>query len=419
MNKVVDKFWSFKNWYFFVILIFSGLAFSFVKSMIAEFLLFGLSLLYVIKYNINIFNKNLFCAMLLLLCYSLCTAFRNSVFLPLYTFEHINIFVISYVLVHLYGKRFFYLYEKSIFYLACISLVGWTLLVLFPSFVFSFAERFSMSEHMETYYGGGSFLLFNFGAGEHWGIYRNFGFCFEPGPFGVYVALAIFLNLFRNNGNFKNKEFFILFFAMLTTLSTTAYLSFAVGFLLYIYQKNKGFNKYFYVFLFFSVFILIFFNVNFLGDKLEQQGGDLDFKVERSISYAKYNKKPESVARFAAMEVARKTFQEYPLLGTGGARLLQYGGGLVYVVNGWAQIIIEGGLFGVFIFLISMFKTSKIFSSVYNNNLSLVFFVFLLFANFGFVLFDQYLLYSVIMMGWFYPKQQYMQNSFLRVSYEK
>ena len=112
MDKDVDKFWSFKNWYFFIVLIFSGLAFTFVRGMEAKFFLFGLSLLYVIKYNINIFNKNLFCAILLLLFYSLCTAFRNSEFLPLYTFEHINVFVISYVLVHLYGKRFFYLYEK-------------------------------------------------------------------------------------------------------------------------------------------------------------------------------------------------------------------------------------------------------------------------------------------------------------------
>lgn len=409
MDKFVEKFWVFKNWYFFVVLIFSGLSTEFVRGYGGTLVLFFLSLLYAIIYKINYINKKFFVANIIWLFFAFITAFRNNEFLPLFTFEHITILFISFTLIYLYGKELFYLYEKSVFYLACISLVGWSILMLVPDIVWPFAYTYNMSEYMKEVYDGAGFILFNIGPSLEWGFYRNFGFCFEPGPWGQNLVLAMFFNIFRNKGNFNNKIFYVLFIALLTTLSTTAYLAFAIGFLIFIYQRDRRVNRYFFVFLFISIFAIAFFNLDFLGDKVfgQQERATVE-RIDELISLSKETGNLYSAARFGGFIVAYKDFIRYPLFGTGGHKFKAYGGGHVYIVNGWAQTISWYGLFGIIILVMSLYKMSLLVASVYGNNLSFVFCGVMCFSIVGFGILNQYFMFPLILMGWFYPSKKYI-----------
>lgn len=407
MEKVVCKFWTIKNLYFFIVLFYSGLSMSFFRIFSGEIFLFFVTVLYGVNYKIDYNNKNLFGAIIIWVLFALITAIRNLEFLPRFTFQHINIIFICYTLIYLYGKNIFYLYEKSVYYLAIVSLIGWCLLILFPDQVLSFARTYSISDFMKKNYGGGGFLIFNIGDTLDWGIYRNFGYCFEPGGFGLNLGIAMFFNLFRNKGDFNNKIFYVLFIAMLTTLSTSAYLAFAVGFGMFIYQKNKGFGRYFFGGAFVILFLFVFLNIDFLGDKVYQQMEHESIEqVEQWIRMSD-SQHYYSSSRFGGFIIAYKDFLKYPLLGTGGHRGVSFAGRFVYIVNGLAQFISWYGLFGIVILLISLYKVSILISIVHNvEHLNFVLAPFLLVLMMGFSILSQYFTFSLILMGWFYPSKK-------------
>ena len=116
VGRVSNKaFLTVKNLYFFIVLIFSGLATSFSRSNEGIIMLFFLSLLYIVYYNISLLNKRFVILCAGWVIYSIITAFRNSEFLPFFTFRYLVYFLVAFTLIKLYNKKLFFLFEKSIY----------------------------------------------------------------------------------------------------------------------------------------------------------------------------------------------------------------------------------------------------------------------------------------------------------------
>jgi hypothetical protein len=84
-----------------------------------------------------------------------------------------------------------------------------------------------------------NFLVFTY-VREH-GI-RNSGFSWEPGAFGFFLNMGLFLHLLNNNFVFDKRAKWLAF-AIITTISTTSYLALAVIVFFYFRARGVKFSK--------------------------------------------------------------------------------------------------------------------------------------------------------------------------------
>lgn len=150
--------------------------------------------------------------------------------------------IIAHVAFNIYTKEdFLYYFEKMLVMFCSISLVVWLFANIMGAPFVSFMRSISViqpSSPTETY----SFL-FGLCSDIQMGIRRNLGFTWEPGRFACWILLGMYFNLVRNKFNIKNKPFCILFFSLLTTLSTTGYSLLSVLVLFILINKKSNFAK--------------------------------------------------------------------------------------------------------------------------------------------------------------------------------
>lgn len=150
--------------------------------------------------------------------------------------------IIAHVAFNIYTRReFLHLFEKILVMFCCLSIVVWLCANLIGQPFVLFMRAISVIKPCppaETY----SFL-FGLGSQIEMGIRRNLGFTWEPGRFACWILLGMYFNLVRNKFNIRNKNFCILFFSLLTTLSTTGYSLLALLVLFILINKKSNFAK--------------------------------------------------------------------------------------------------------------------------------------------------------------------------------
>lgn len=150
--------------------------------------------------------------------------------------------IIAHVAFNIYTRReFLHLFEKMLVMFCCLSIVVWLCANLIGQPFVLFMRAISVIKPCppaETY----SFL-FGLGSQIEMGIRRNLGFTWEPGRFACWILLGMYFNLVRNKFNIRNKNFCILFFSLLTTLSTTGYSLLALLVLFILINKKSNFAK--------------------------------------------------------------------------------------------------------------------------------------------------------------------------------
>ena len=89
---------------------------------------------------------------------------------------------------------------------------------------------------------------------------RNNGPFWEPGVFQIYINIALIFLLF-NKKKLNIKYLFVYLFALITTISTTGYVSFAIIALAYIYDKGK-YIKFHHVLIILGLFLGAFYYIS-------------------------------------------------------------------------------------------------------------------------------------------------------------
>lgn len=175
--------------------------------------------------------------------------------------------IIAHVAFNIYTRReFLHLFEKMLVMFCCISIVVWLCANLIGQPFVLLMRAISVikpSPPTETY----SFL-FGLGSQIEMGIRRNLGFTWEPGRFACWILLGMYFNLVRNKFNIRNKHFCILFFSLLTTLSTTGYSLLVVLILFVLMNKKSKLSKVIIVLCVVLVFPTVW-GLSIMSDKIE------------------------------------------------------------------------------------------------------------------------------------------------------
>jgi hypothetical protein len=296
-----------------------------------------------------------------------------------------------FILIKLFENEIIFKYEKFIYYLSVISLFFFIWQIIFPESLYWITSNLNFNSGDEDYYERikSNILIYTVNHSPEWDLPRNAGFCWEPGPFGCFIVVAMYFNMIRNN--FKtNKIYWILLITLLTTQSTTAIISFIILFIWIIVNNNMYRRLLFYIVpIVFVILLLIFTGIPFLKDKIIEDFSQSD-DTEQVISRSASSGDGYAPGRFVSFQITYQDFIERPLLGYGGKLDLQWTrqlGAFIYPVSGFGNILANFGLFGFFCWLLIIIKSGN-YLKKYNNNylFGIIWFLLVISISIGFMI---------------------------------
>lgn len=270
--------------------------------------------------------------------------FKSDVF---YFFKFV---LTSYLFCLILKERALYYLIKVISHLALISIVFYVLQFYQDGAIVKAIGKAFESITVETFsLRYTNFLIFTYDTIHY---YRNSGFCWEPGAFGSFLTLALMFNFLIND--FKlNKEALIITLAILTTVSTTAYLgAFILYFLRYrVLSRGSKIT----IIIFAVIFALAIPNVPFLGEKVveiyEQDIRDLKELEQLSVYYEDVERQIP-LNRFASVIFLYEQFNWKLFLGVSNQYDEYYINEFnVNISNGIMDFITKFGLVGLMVLL--------------------------------------------------------------------
>ncbi|MCK4983258.1 MAG: O-antigen ligase family protein [Victivallaceae bacterium] len=262
----------------------------------------------------------------------------------------------GFFLVVILREKFLRIYCDIMVKLAVLSFVFYGLILIGAAAFFEPEIKFINSFFVGDSTGQSCVLVHTF-FWKHW--WRNSGFFWEPGAFSGYLNLALLFLVSLNRKkpfNFFLKSFWILLIAILTTMSTTGYISLVV-IILYMLWGRISIRNFIFVFigmaiLFFGA-ILSFQKLDFLQEKITiQWNNTIDHKHGWQIT------------RIGSLYHDYEYWRDKPLLGWGSNLELRYGskydfGDYAGKGNGFADFAVKNGILGIIILLFSIFALGR------------------------------------------------------------
>jgi hypothetical protein len=214
----------------------------------------------------------------------------------------------AFLVVRINKANFIPNFLKVMQFFVIVSFFGYAFQLIVPNILFG------LGNFMNVGLGEGikkiaTFFIFNFSMVH---ALQNAGCMWEPGAYGAILNISL-LFLTIPNFNFYNRKMFIFFIlAILTTFSTDAYLGLAV-ILFYVNFKIKNiYKKVFNFILVIPLLLTIFFNTEFLSQKIAKQFKEIDIQLYKANKYDKM-----LVSRFTTIAIDFPVFLKRPILGYG------------------------------------------------------------------------------------------------------
>lgn len=379
-----------KNLFFLFLVLASGLGLSFFRSQESDFLILFLSIIVFVFYKLQL-SKSLGFAMLIWIIYFLLSTISVGSFHPYFMIRlPIHIFA-AYILIRLYENEIIEKFEKTIYYLSIISLFFFIWQVLNPDSLYYLADKINFNEVDPDNYDRikANLLVYTVNHFKDMDFPRNAGFCWEPGPYGCFIVIAIYFNMIRNHFN-GNKIFWILLITLITTQSTTAIISFII-----LYSWVVLNNQYYSRLLLYIIpivivlFLLIIINTPILQEKIIEDFAQAD-ETEQFITESESSGVSYAPGRFVSFQITWQDFIERPLLGYGGNTELQWTrqlGALIYPVSGIGNILANFGLFGFICWILVVLKSSTYIKDFAGNyRFRLIWLLLILSISIGFMI---------------------------------
>ena len=384
----------FKFFYYFIMVIYMAQMCTSTNRMIAgisapwiPFILpVILTFILLWKNNVNINNRNLLKVIVICIIWEILVTIHKGLFSASdqsFQFFLFYSIVVAYIHVQVYKERIVPLYETIIVFFCKISLFLWSLSLLTPSIMMSFASIFP-----DTSLGHNILYLYNYIDANNIHHLRNSGCAWEPGRFAIMILLGIYCNILRNGIKFKdNKNIWWLLITLLSTMSTTGYLITMLIFASCLIKQNKRINS---IYIIIAIPLSIYLcSLDFMTDKISSQ---LDFKSSmnnriETFNYYKQNTQQgeykASLGRFESMYFENKNLIHDPIVGYGRnpkkshfyeniSSNFNLTGGIVKLLSMYGLIL------GLYLYFL-LYKSSCSFNSIYNGgNKGLLFMVILL-----------------------------------------
>lgn len=330
---------------------------------------------------------------------------------PIFTVKYFLLVATARSIINILGFRLLNIYQVIIIKLVKISLVFYLLQILFKGLVINTIVTIShILFNTKNLIGGtklyGSILIYTVNTGYDTILPRNAGFAWEPGPFSMFIVLAILFTFSTNN--FKiNKNIIILIIGLITTQSTTGFITFFIVLAIYAFQKNKSLI-FIYLPIFLSVSIFLYTSLPFLQEKITNQIVYSQTDMEKTllnyrIGISSSADRNISIGRFSGFMLNLLDFYKNPFIGFGG----HYENTIAYKYNadihsttGLGNWLAQFGLIGMILMLYSLTKSLSLIGDYFNiRGKPFLILIFLSFF-FGFNILDSVLFMSFIL---FYP----------------
>lgn len=296
------------------------------------------------------------------------------------TIIYIYNFVLAYIIVAVYKKSIFFLYEKYVTFLSLIGLIVWVLYSFFPNEISQIMSSISLIPENNSL--KSSIIITTLGNDDTSILgMRNAGFSQEPGLYSALVCIALYFNLIRNKFEIKkNWNFLILMLSLITTQSTTGYVTFFIIFCFYAYNKKSAAKYVFMIAI--AILIPLAITLPFIGEKITKYWYSEDSKNNASemVSYNQNNMGIDVFVpqRIDAMVFDAINFINDPVLGYG----VEDDNSYISKTVSKNIVLSEGninlfGRFGLIIgicFVFCLVKTSKMMSVYYEYKGSLFLF---------------------------------------------
>ncbi|WP_040299528.1 hypothetical protein [Arcticibacter svalbardensis] len=218
-----------------------------------------------------------FCLLLLIQ-----TLYFGSMYITTFAYQSMLIFAGAFSIATL-GIDFVYIFQRLMLWFTVIALVLFIpILINFNIYNFYISKSPIHYETEVMFYNFKSvahnIFFLNF-PGDFLMLVRNSGPFWEPGAFGGFLVLSIMFNVLLDNKMFSWKNC-ILMLAIITTFSTTAYISILIFIMLYYYIKIKSMVMKLFTLLFGAVtFVILFFSLSFLGKKIQIEIDNIQIDV--------------------------------------------------------------------------------------------------------------------------------------------
>lgn len=373
--KGYDRFSIF---YMFVMIIFMAQATPETSRMVGNLsgnpipLLIPIILTFILcrKNPISFRNRNLFIVIVLYSVWAICSLLKYGDFSTQelsYHFFMIYAIIIAYIHNKVFGYKIVPIYENIMVLFCKIAFWLWLIAVLVP------ASSFFFRLFPETGYGNSILYLFTWmdpAKGQVYsGIIRNAGCSWEPGRFAIMVTLAMFCNLCQNGIKFKkNKNIWWFIIALVTTQSTTGFVS---ALILYTIFLIKKFNlKYIIITLIIMVPVVYgIVQLDFMGEKIttKMTGAQDVSQRDQTFAYAatqyEEGEYVGSIDRFDAMVFEWMNVKNDPILGY--SRNVEHSyfrtniSNNYVLANGLVKVFGMYGIFLGFYFFYILYRSSK------------------------------------------------------------
>ena len=265
---------------------------------------------------------------------------------------------IAFILARIYGYKTIVLFERNVVFLSVVGLLFWGIYNIYPAIADYLKVSYHHPRTLVT-----NIFIYSFANSEDILGFRNAGFASEPGIYAVFLIMAMFFNLKLNEYNFKNISFFILFISLITTQSTTGYLSFVCIIIVILFKShiNKVIAS-----ASIAIMIPIVLSLPFMLEKIENY-----ISTDESIAHIEetagiletsYGNSAYVPQRFDGFVLESWNFLHDPLLGYGikyneTSYVAQTISPLIYCSNGNIKVFAVFGLFIGAIFFYYLYKS--------------------------------------------------------------
>ncbi|MEO2072876.1 MAG: hypothetical protein ABGW99_16210 [Zunongwangia sp.] len=378
----LSKLDRFDYFYFFVIVIYAAMALPATKNMvkppsggiIAFIIPWGLTAIFIVKHKISFIDRKLTMVTLIYFVWVILQIIKYRIVYDGAFIYYGNI-LIAYILIKIYGYRMFLLYEKFIFFLSIIALLGWGLQIIAPAPLTLFMKATSLygfSQESTIVANNIFFSLSNYSKylAQGYIIPRNAGFASEPGRFAVMLVFAILSNLIRTRFSLKhNRIFWILSFALISSQSTTGLSGFML--ILFIYFLNQKVKKRVTLIIVFIPLALGIILLPFMGEKISELWFNNE-DVQNAVYLAQYREEGDRVLvpqRFVAIIFELMNIKDSPLLGYGIDTIHSYVrrniSPFISLPGGVFAIVSQFGVVIAFLVYRQLYKSSFYFQEIY------------------------------------------------------
>lgn len=366
--------------YFFMIVVYAGMASPFTKNMIhysgqpIGFIIpIIMTIILLIKNPVYFYDTSFLIIIIIVTVWQIAQFLKTSYFNVSYAFFIYYAIFIAYILIKVFQFKIFFLYERIVTQLSVVAIVGWVLMIIAPGIMGQLIDTIKLPQSGEGIIRG-NIIIFsmtsNFYEGqEAYGLIRNSGFSWEPGRYATMVIIALFFNMARTRFQFKrNISFWILLVALVTTQSTTGYVTFSI-LILFFMINQKNVNSILYLILIIPL-IVTMYQLPFVGEKINTL---LDVKTQRSntYNYIRTNQTKTYVPqRFNGLAYEFLNISNDPILGYGldseNSYVSKNISKMIALANGLFKVFARFGIIMGALFYFFLYKSSKYIVSLYN-----------------------------------------------------